>query len=164
MYTTNSSSAKTGEYYWNFNYTPDMEASAIGSINQNGTQGASQNDIKNQNVNQGGFWSGILNAAFVPQHENIDLLKAQVNRVTTWGPLGIITALRDEISTANGPGFQGGPQGYTPYVLQIDGPYGMMYFDLRPYKGYVLWSRGIMAGSIWYIVTFAFWKRVVQRA
>lgn len=110
---------------------------------------------------QNTFWQNLFESLFVPDPDNVDALIDTLDDFMTWGPFGIYSYLNSEIT---GPG-TGRIDYVTPYKIPFSVPMvGALELDLTPYEGFIKFVRAIFAGVLWFLVVFAIWKRVYQKA
>lgn len=137
---------------WDWEWTPYYEGYySEGDLN-NPPGGITPGDLNEQPINQGGFWSNL----FVPSEVSIQDFKTTTGKWSTWGPFGIYNAVTGAFQTSNNVSeeFREG------YVLDFAG----FDMDLSPYEIFIKFARVLMAGTLWYIALFGFWRSVIQKA
>lgn len=113
--------------------------------------GITASDLNNQNVNQGGFWTGL----FVPSSAGINHFTNEVQGNT--GPSGILSAISSQFSsTSTFKGYvqvTGNPGGGVDSAyLPVWTPYATLHVELAPYWAIIGFAREVMAALLWVMV------------
>lgn len=133
------------------------DSNTDGGSNPYGGGGLTPGDLNGQNINQGGFWEGILSGLFVPQEETLNTLRDTLMQWGTWGPFGIITALNTRFQEYQ-------TDGGLEYSFTINLPFaGATTFDLTPYETFIKIARVLMSMAVWFLVVWGLWHKVYKK-
>lgn len=122
--------------------------------------GITPGDLGGQPINQTGFWHDIFLGLFVPQEENLDVLKDLLMDIATWGPLGLFQALRVKLEDHDA-------NLYREFEFTVPGGQyaqgGTLTYDLTPYEDGLKLMRQLMAFGIWSIGVAMVWTKVIKK-
>lgn len=126
-------------------------------LNPGSGGGVTPDDLNGQPINQTGFWHDIFLGLLIPQEENLNVLRDTIMQFGSWGPFGIISAIRTRAEAyAEGEKLD--------YVFTVDLPFaGPTEIDFTAYETWIKIGRTVAGMSLWIGFVWMMKRRVFDK-
>lgn len=133
-----------GPFYWVDTRTPGVwnggpgagSGGTTGGTGTTGSTGSGGTGEPNPSDTES-FWESL----FVPDEASYAALRAAFDDLASWGPLGIISGVRDVLAEGN--------TGLSGFSITVPTPYDPVTVDLTYASGFIIFARSLMAVTLW---------------